>query len=168
MVTDVPNLERIRGFARTAVELFSHPPPTHRTNRGGHAIPHMASLLGGLEVSCSPLCSRAGSHMYKQMESRRLVPMNENVLFPQNHTEIGLMVMRLHPISQMTKHVGPLFQAPTCHTALSRGRGSVLGSCPARASTMTSQSNSHLELKAVGRVGETQQRPPRRGHHVQL
>lgn len=80
-------------------------------------------LLLATAVAHRPLGSRADSQMYKQMESRRLVPTNEDVLFYQNHTEIGLMLTRLHPVSQTAEHIyPPRFQrhstAPMMDTAL--------------------------------------------------
>lgn len=70
---------------------------------------HLCSVaimfLLAIALACGPLCSQADSQTYKQMESRRLVPMKEDVLFHQKHTEIRPMSMGLHPISQMTKYL---------------------------------------------------------------
>lgn len=65
----------------------------------------LVMFLLAITVVCSPLCSSAASQMYKQMESRRLVPTNEDVLFHQNHTDIGLMLMGLYTVSQMTEPI---------------------------------------------------------------
>lgn len=62
-------------------------------------------FLLAIALACGPLCSWADSQMHKQMESRRQVPMKEDVLFHQNHAEIGPMFIGLHPIFQMTKYL---------------------------------------------------------------
>lgn len=61
--------------------------------------------LLAIAVAFSPLHSWADSQMYKQMESRRLVPTNEDVLFHQIHTEIRPTLTGLHPVSQITTHI---------------------------------------------------------------
>lgn len=62
-------------------------------------------FLLAITVASGPFCSSAASQMYKQMESRRLVPTNEDVLFHQNHTDIRPMLMGLYTVSQMTKPI---------------------------------------------------------------
>ena len=88
------------------------PSYSHKNSKGvGRARPTSVSAaqrtgicLLTLAVASRPLCSWADSQMYKQMESRRLVPTNEDILFHKNHKK-QTMLIGLHPVSPGTKHI---------------------------------------------------------------
>lgn len=101
------------------------PSYSHKNSKGvGRARPTSVSAaqrtgicLLTLAVASRPLCSWADSQMYKQMESRRLVPTNEDILFHKNHTKTD-HVNRTSPSLPRDQTHSPtqFLKAPTSHS----------------------------------------------------
>lgn len=109
-------------------------------------------LLLAIALACGPLSPWSDSQMHKQMESRSLVATREDVLFQQNHAEIGPMSTGLHPVSQTTKYLSP-YQHPTVTQPwVASTAHSIQVSCSARIICVYFiRQFKHPELQAAGR-----------------